>query len=144
MLSKPRIDFYVLSEARTTNRARLACQVAEKAYNSGYSVYIFTSSDEQAAALDDLLWSFRQDSFVPHERYPRVSVETSPVLLGTAPPAAVSAQVLINYTNTLPDAWENYERLIEVVDTDVQVLTASRQRFRHYRNSGFSPEIHKL
>ena len=143
-MSELRIDFYILSAAGADSRARLACQLADKAYQHGYRVYIFTSNDAQAAALDDLLWTFRQDSFVPHERYPLLGAETSPVLIGTASPSEVAATALINLTNTLPDAMQNYERLIEIVDADPQVLSSSRQRFKHYRDSGFAPEIHKL
>ncbi|MEZ5578324.1 MAG: DNA polymerase III subunit chi [Candidatus Competibacteraceae bacterium] len=52
-----------------------ACRLADKAYGLGHTVYLFTASEARAAALDDLLWTFRQDSFVPHERYPLVGEE---------------------------------------------------------------------
>jgi len=144
MMTAPRIDFYVLSDAKENSRALLACRLADKAYRLGHIVYIVTSSEVRAAALDDLLWTFRQDSFVPHERYPLISAEGSPVLIGVASPAEVNAQVLVNFTDVLPDGFERYERVVELVDMHPDVRAKSRERFKQYRERGFTPETHKL
>lgn len=140
----PRIDFYVLPDQKENGRALLACRLADKAYGLGHTVYVFTASEARAAALDDLLWTFRQDSFVPHERYPLVGEEGSPVLVGTAAPATVEAQVLINLADALPEDFERYERVVELVDQHPEVLAQSRERFRQYREQGYAPETHKL
>ncbi|MCP5159003.1 MAG: DNA polymerase III subunit chi [Gammaproteobacteria bacterium] len=140
----PRIDFYVLPDHRENGRALLACRLADKAYQLGHTVYLFMPSEVQAAALDDLLWTFRQDSFVPHERFPLTGELASPVLIGTASPAEVNAQVLINCTETLPENFVHYERIVELVDSQTEVLAKSRERFRQYRDRGFTPETHKL
>ncbi len=144
MMTAPRIDFYVLSDAKENSRALLACRLADKAYRLGHTVYIVMSSEVRAAALDDLLWTFRQDSFVPHERYPLTRVEGSPVLIGVASPAEVNAQVLINFTDVLPDGFERYERVVELVDAHPDVRAQSRERFKQYRERGFTPETYKL
>lgn len=140
----PRIDFYVLPDRQENGRALLACRLTDKAYRLGHTVYLFTASDAQAAALDDLLWTFRQDSFVPHERYPLVGEEGSPVLVGAAAPLAVDAQVLINFTEGLPEGFERFERVVELVNAHPEVLAKSRERFRQYRERGCVLETHKL
>ena len=140
----PRIDFYVLPDQKENGRALLACRLADKAYGLGHTVYVFTASEARAAALDDLLWTFRQDSFVPHERYPLMGEEGSPVLVGTAAPATVEAQVLINLADALPEGFERYDRVVELVDQHPEVLAQSRERFRQYREQGCAPETHKL
>ena len=140
----PRIDFYVLPDQKDNGRALLACRLTDKAYNLGHTVYIFTTSEAQAAALDDLLWTFRQDSFIPHERYPLAGEESSPVLVGMAPPAEVDAQVLINFTDVLPEGFERFQRVVELVDQHPEGLVKSRERFRQYRERGLTPETHKL
>ena len=140
----PRIDFYVLPDQRANGRALLACRLADKAYSLGHTVYVLAGSEAQAAALDDLLWTFRQDSFIPHERYPLVGEESSPVLIGTVLPAEATAQVLINFAGRLPEGFERYERVVELVDQHPEVLAKSRERFRQYRERGLTPETHKL
>ncbi|HRD66534.1 MAG TPA: DNA polymerase III subunit chi [Candidatus Competibacter sp.] len=140
----PRIDFYVLPDQKDNGRALLACRLADKAYSLGHTVYVLAGSEAQAAALDDLLWTFRQDSFIPHERYPLVGEESSPVLIGTVLPAEATAQVLINFAGRLPEGFERYERVVELVDQHPEVLAKSRERFRQYREQGCAPETHKL
>lgn len=143
-MSTPRIDFYILPDGPDNSRLLLACRLVDKAYSRGHTVYLFTASEAQAATLDDLLWTFRQDSFIPHERYPLVGIEGSPVLIGTASPTEVTAQVLINFTLTLPDGFERFERVLELVDQHPEVLAKSRERFKQYRERGCLPESHKL
>ena len=70
--------------------------------------------------------------------------EGSPVLVGTAAPAVVEAKVLINLAASLPEGFERYERVVELVDQHPEVLAQSRERFRQYREQGCAPETHKL
>ncbi|MBK7541510.1 MAG: DNA polymerase III subunit chi [Candidatus Competibacteraceae bacterium] len=139
-----RVDFYVLSDQKDNGRALLACRLIDKAYTLGHTIYLLAASDSHAAALDDLLWTFRQDSFIPHERYPLEGEGDSPVLIGTRLPADRAAQVLINFSDALPDGFERYERVVELVDQTPEVLAKSRERFRQYRERGLTPETHKL
>ena len=143
-MSGARVDFYVLPDQKDNGRALLACRLIDKAYNLGHSVYLLAASEPQAGALDDLLWTFRQDSFIPHERYPLAGEDESPVLIGTALPADRTARVLINFSDRLPDGLERFERIVELVDQHPEVLAASRERFRQYREQGLTPETHKL
>jgi len=140
----PRIDFYVLPDHRDHGRALLACRLADKAYSLGHTGYILTASEAQAAALDDLLWTYRQDSFIPHERYPLAGEESSPVLIGMVLPVDINLQVLINFTDRLPEGFERFERVVELVDPQPEALAKSRERFRQYRERGLTPETHKL
>src|SRR3569832_2056639 len=63
-----RVDFYILPDASTDGRERLACRLADKAYRLGHEVYIHARDRQHAARLDELLWTFRAGSFVPHQR----------------------------------------------------------------------------
>jgi DNA polymerase III subunit chi len=61
-----RVDFYVLPDADPAQRPLLACKLAEKAYGQGLKVYIHTATEGEALHLDELLWTFRAGSFLPH------------------------------------------------------------------------------
>ena len=61
-----RIDFYVLAQTDERARQLLACKLAEKAWRLENSVYIHTKNAADAERLDELLWTFRDGSFVPH------------------------------------------------------------------------------
>ena len=60
------VDFYILETAAAHEQLRTACRLAEKAWHKGHRVFIHTDSKETARSLDDMLWTYRQDSFVPH------------------------------------------------------------------------------
>lgn len=139
----PRVDFYILPDRAAESRPRLACRLAEKAYQLGHTVYIHAASAEQARYLDDLLWTFRQGSFVPHALYPAPPDDTSPVLIGWAEEAPAAA-VLINLTQDIPAFFERFQRVAELVDQTPETLAQSRERFRLYRERGCSPQSHKL
>lgn len=140
----PRIDFYLLPDHSPNGRSLLACRLAEKAYGLGHRVYIHAESAEQARALDDLLWTFRQGSFVPHALYPVPDTEPPPVLIGWEEQPDIAAEVLINLTHQAPAFFERFERVAELADQDEQTLINSRERFRFYRDQGYPPQLHKL
>ena len=61
-----RVDFYILAQPDERERQLLACKLAEKAWRPDHSVYIHTRDPADAEHLYDLLWTFRDGSFVPH------------------------------------------------------------------------------
>ena len=60
-----KVDFYLLGEG-ADSRERIACRLAEKAWRLGNRVYVLAPDQAAAQALDELLWTFSQGSFVPH------------------------------------------------------------------------------
>ena len=139
-----RIDFYVLPGQEPNGRLSLACRLVEKVYGLGHRVYLHAASPEQARQLDDLLWTFRQGSFVPHTLCPPAESDASPVLIGSEETPPSTAQVLINLSDTVPAFFERYERVAELVDQPPSVLAKSRERFRFYRDRGYEPVSHRL
>ena len=140
----PRVDFYILADQRPNGRPLLACRLTEKAHGLGHTVYIHVDNAEEARRLDDLLWTFRDGSFVPHALYPAPAEDASPVLIGWDADSDASADVLINLATDVPAFFERFDRVAELVNQEPVVLQTSRQRFRVYRDSGISPETHRL
>jgi DNA polymerase III subunit chi len=140
----PRVDFYVTEDASPDARARLACRIVEKAYLADQRVIVRCASSEALARVDDLLWTFGDGSFVPHEAASTASQAQAPVILttDTLPPGDWS--VLVNLTQQLPADWQSYERVAEVLDADATTRAAGRDRFRAYRDAGVAPETHNL
>jgi DNA polymerase-3 subunit chi len=136
-----RIDFYVLDSADQRAAELFTCRLTEKAFGQSHRIYIRTRDRAQAEALDELLWTFRQGSFVPHALAAPKTDE--PVLIGEAVPTE-GFDLLINLGDELSADWERFGRLAEIVDQTPQVLEAARQRFRRYRERGFEPHYHKL
>jgi DNA polymerase III subunit chi len=140
-----RVDFYVLEEPSASARLRLACRLAEKAYLAGQAVLIWNPDGAELAQLDELLWTFADRSFVPHEvlQTPAKSPE-SPVLLSSGVVPERTLDVLINLADEVPACLPHAERVADIVDGDESHRRTGRARFRAYRELGLEPTTHKV
>ena len=140
-----RADFYVLEGNDSRLRWRFACQEIEKAFLAEERVLVWLDNDAELAAFDDLLWTFADRSFVPHEPLGADSNwDESPVLLSAGREPPVAPQVIVNLSAAAPPGLERVIRIVEVVDADAARRQSGRLRFKHYRTLGVEPVTHKL
>lgn len=139
-----RVDFYVLPGTEPRDRHLTACRLAEKAYRLGHRCYIQTASAQDDTVLDELLWTFRQGAFLPHAVWRGEPDAGTPILLGNPSPPLFLREVLIHLANPIPDAYDRFARVVEIVDADEETREAARRRFRFYRERGLSPMTHQL
>jgi len=140
-----RVDFYVLNVPGETARNAFACRLAEKAYRLNNTVHIRASDRRAAEQLDDLLWTFRDGSFVPHEvSSSTANKDMSPVFITYEPDSQFDCDLLINLADVVPQNIETFPRVAEIVTSDDNARTLSRNRFATYRDQGHSLETHKL
>lgn len=138
------VDFYILKEGSRGNRFSVACRLAEKAWQQGHRVYIHTCSEEESVHMDRLLWTFREQNFVPHGISSKVSPELNPVLIGDQPDPGDEHDVLINLNTEVPEFFSRFERVTECIDHDGTLRAASRERFKYYRDHGYPLKTHEL
>lgn len=139
-----RVDFYVLAAADEASRRQFACRLAEKAYRLEHSVRILAADRSTAEQLDDLLWTWRDGSFVPHEVLTRGAEPQAPVTIGCDDADAVGSDLLINLSDAAPAAPDNFQRIAEIVTADEGQRRLGRQRFTQYREQGHTLQTHKL
>ena len=139
-----RIDFYIVNSDQKSARTLLACRLAEKAYSLKNQIYIYTADELQARELDDLLWTYRAGSFVPHQKLREHDDQHCPVLIGhTEAPEGLN-QVLINMDNAVPLFFSRFERVVEIVHQDESHRQQARERFKFYRDRGYDLHTHNL
>ena len=139
------VDFYILNSTATQPRLLTACRLAEKAYGADAQVFIYTGGSEACEAMDDLLWTFKQGSFLPHERlHEPLPDAIAPILLGHDEPPADVHDVLINLVLTVPPFFSRFNRILEIVDSDAAHLRAGRQRWRFYQDRGYPLSNHRI
>ena len=139
-----RIDFYVLEENASNGRYRLACKIIDRAYRSGYSVYLWTRDDQESGLLDDLLWTFSQTSFIPHIRSGGNAGPTAPVRIDHHPPQSGVAEMVVSVTDHPVEDYSNFVRIAEVVGFDEIEKRSGRSRFKFYRDQGLELETHRI
>lgn len=140
-----RVDFYILAGTGEPSRHIFACRLAEKAYRLNNTVHIHTASREQAEVLDQLLWTFRDGSFVPHELLGVPGRHTdAPVTIGFEASEIGHRDLLINLTDEVPPGASSFPRVAELVTSDEESRQRSRTRFVHYRDLGVELETHNI
>lgn len=138
-----RVDFYVLIDSASQGRELFACRLIEKAYKQGNRVYVHVADSNQERAMDDLLWTFSQGSFVPHGTQSS-SAMNSPVRIGHGPPGPDAGEVLVNLATGIPAFYERFARVAEFVEPVEPQRSLARERFRHYRDHGCQVASHEV
>ncbi len=138
-----RVDFYVLSEPAEQERLAFACRLAQKAQTLGNRVYIAVNDEQTSKQLDELLWTFRPESFVPHdcEGTPQ---RQSPVLIGFGEDCGSHHDFLINLKSDIPHYFSRFERLAEIVCQTEDVLSVTREHYAFYRHRGYPINSHNI
>jgi DNA polymerase-3 subunit chi len=133
----PRADFYLIDKPRFREEPLLlVCELARKATDAGQHMLVLVRDAAQAEALDDLLWSFDPDAYVPHQIAGTDEDEDEAAVL-IAPPGvdAPLRPLLVNLRDAAPQG--AFERVLEVVPADESARGPLRERWKHYQSLGF-------
>jgi DNA polymerase III subunit chi len=141
-----RVDFYVLKSAAAQQRWAFACRLTEKAYLRDLRVVIVNDSPADTRVLDDMLWTFNERSFIPHQICLNAQAPdpATKVYLTALPMATPAADLLVNLTDRLPEQWERFPRIAEIIDADDERRRLGRERFKSYRDLKVTLETHQL
>ncbi|WP_284176819.1 DNA polymerase III subunit chi [Rhabdaerophilum sp. SD176] len=90
----------------------------EKALEKGWNAVIRSGSAERLAVLDETLWSYREDSFLPHGREEEGDAEHQPILLTTGDCLANNPEVLFLVDRAPLPAQYPFERVVLMFDGD--------------------------
>lgn len=138
-----RVDFYLLDESTPQARELLVCRLAEKAYKLGHRVYIHVESPQQGQHLDDLLWTFRPGSFIPHALGSAATPLAAVVIGQDGAPDGIN-DVLINLSPDVPAYFSRFLRVAEIVDGTETARQSARQRYRYFRERGYALATHEV
>lgn len=137
------VDFYVLSEGPENALELLACKLCEKALRAGHQIYIQAADEAQASKLNELLWSHKAESFLPHE-LTEADDASFPISIGHGEPPEHCEELLINLSQKIPPAYARFERLLELVPPQQEARTALRENYGYYRDRGYPIQTHKI
>ena len=132
----PRADFYLIAKPRFLEEPmKLVCELARKSYDKGLWTLILARDTAQAEALDELLWSFDDDAYIPHQIAGDEEDELTPVLIATPDMDVPSRALVINLRD---DTYLGAcDRVLEVVPADASARGPLRERWKQYKALGF-------
>lgn len=139
-----RADFYLIGKPRFREQPLLlVCELARKACDAGLPMLVLCASAAQAEQLDDLLWSFDPDAYVPHQIVGADEDEEEvPVLLAAPEHAPGMRPMVLNLRDAaVPDG---FERVLEVVPADDSARGPLRERWKQYVARGIDVKKHDM
>ncbi|HZX81714.1 MAG TPA: DNA polymerase III subunit chi [Lysobacter sp.] len=139
-----RADFYLITTPRfRTEPLRLVCELARKAFDAGLPTLVLARSQEQAEALDDLLWDMGDEVYIPHQIAGAEDDEDEAEVLIAAPDVdAALRPLVINLRDAAVDG--AFDRVLEVVPADESARGPLRERWKQYQARGLELKKHDM
>ena len=134
MSGKPEIWFYHLERSTLD---QVLPTLLEKTLERGWRALLKTADARRLEAVDEALWTYRDDSFLPHGRSGQPHAERQPVLLSESGENLNGAQALFIVDDTELGATEGFERCFIIFDgRDELALQQARERWRTLKGRG--------
>jgi len=125
--------------ARPEDRVPLLCRTVERHYLRGNTVAVHLPDEAEAAELDQTLWTFRQNSFIPHVRLAAGEEPLlEPVLIACAGEQLPQSDVVVVASRTEPERWiGRFDYICDFAEVyDEKLRSAARERFAAYKAAG--------
>lgn len=138
-----RADFYLIQKERFREEPLLlVCELARKAFDANLSTLVLARDADQAEQLDDLLWSFDEDAYIPHQLAGDDEDELAPVLIAGPDTDTPMRALVINLRDAAVQG--SVERVLEVVPADDGARGPLRERWKQYQARGFDVKKHDM
>ncbi len=136
------VDFYILEKEDEESRYLFACRLAEKAWQLGNKIHIHTMVQKDSKKIDELLWTFKDNSFVPHQIVE--NKDHLPISISYGEKFIKSKDLLINLCDQIPDFSSSFPRIAELVISEKACKQKSRERYKIYKEQGHTLRMHKI
>lgn len=138
-----KVDFYIIP-ATTVQAVRLfVCRLANKAYEHQKTALLFVDDEATARQFDDLLWTFSDISFIPHQ-IASTAETTTPIIIDWRNDKTAEQDILINCATIVPNFAKQFDRIIEIAAEEPTWKQQARARYRFYKENDFEIQNHQL
>lgn len=130
-----RYDFYHLQKAPLEQVLPKLC---EKAYATGKRIKILVGNDERVEFLNSLLWTYSEESFLPHGSKKDGFASEQPIFLSSTEDNENNAELLILVDGAMPgiDVLKTYERVLNIFDGNDDIsLNNSRDYWKMIKST---------
>lgn len=136
-----RIDFHT----SVADRVDYTCRLVRKAraQRADSHIVILAPDRRMLEVIDQALWTFSAQDFLPHAEVTDPLAKQSPIVLTDDDQAALPHHdILVNLSGTIPAHFAQFERMVEIVSNDASDISAGRERYAHYRQRGYALNHH--
>lgn len=112
-------------------------KLLEKTLERGWRAVVQAGSMDRVNALNDALWTYRDDSFLPHGRSADGFSDDQPVYLTDGAETPNGARIRFLVDGARPDAFDGYERMVFVFDgADPSAVAQARAQWKAAKTAG--------
>jgi DNA polymerase-3 subunit chi len=130
-----RADFYLIQKERFREEPLLlVCELARKAHDANLWTLVLARDAGQAEQLDELLWAFDDDAYIPHQIAGDEEDELTPVLIAPPDVDTPMRALVINLRDEAVTG--SFDRVLEVVPADDSARGPLRERWKQYQARG--------
>ncbi|MDC2963814.1 DNA polymerase III subunit chi [Gammaproteobacteria bacterium] len=133
-----KIDFYLVKGDEVFFASRLIALI----YRRGHKIHVQTSSIEYAKALDEKLWNFAEDAFIPHCL--KDHQFDAPIKICTSTDSPEHQDVFVNLSTSRPKFFSRFDRVAEIVPENESERSAARKAFSFYKERGYEVNYHEM
>ncbi len=139
-----RADFYLLTTDSAEERLLVACRLLEKAYQREHRVFVYCDNQNAAHTIDELLWTFKAESFIPHNLQGEGPEPPPPIQIGHGEEPRGFNDILLNLAITIPPFYARFKRVIEIIAATDPAKEIGREHYKTYRAYGLTLHTHKI
>ena len=142
---KPDVLFHQINSIDDKNYLLYVCKLVEKGFKQNIQpIYVQTNNQQQAEQLDKLLWTFKQDSFIPHTIVGTLDLDTTPVQIGWNENQFHPAAAIVNLSEEIPISYLESKKIHEIIDDDEIKKDRARERWKNYKSEGCHLGVHQI
>ncbi|MDY6861566.1 MAG: DNA polymerase III subunit chi [Thermodesulfobacteriota bacterium] len=137
------VNFYDLPKKEM--KAKKICLLTEIFYNQGNRILIIVNNEEEGRILDNLLWCFTPESFIPHKISLKLKTDKNqPVLITTKKENRNNSKILILGREVDIAFILQFDEVVDFAESyDKECLERSRKRYAYYMRQGLTVNYRK-
>ncbi len=129
------IQFYHLL---STPLERALPKLMEKAVAAEHRAIILVDSEAASDKLNDLLWSYNPNQFLPHGNAKTPYSEEQPIYIHYELKNPNQADILVITDGKLIEKTEGYDKILDIFNGhDEAEVSRARERWAHYSDKGY-------
>jgi len=137
--------FHHFHSIGSKNYLLYVCKLVEKGFKQKIQpIYIQTKNQQQAIQLDKLLWTFKQDSFIPHTIVGNSGLDSTPVQIGWNENQFHTAAAIVNLSEEIPISYLESKKIHEIIDDDEVKKNKARERWKNYKSEGCHLGVYQI
>lgn len=139
------VDFYVLASQTPQDQLRFACRLLEKAMDNNCRVLLQADNEQQARLLDDMIWTFRPQAFIPHALLDAADAPADcPISIGWHDHPGQHHDMIINLSRNIPPFFSRFRRYVSIVVQHDEVLDYTRSHYKFLKDRGYLINTHDM